>query len=240
MPVHNAEVAAVFEEMADLLEIKGSNPFRTRASRNAARTLRDLPREVGAMLDEGEDLTELPGIGEDLAAKIKEVVQTGTAAALEAHRKKVQKTLTELLRIPGIGPKWVKALYHDLGVRTLDQLQKAAQDGLVRSLQGFGEKTERYILSQLKERDGEEMRSQLAVATPTHEQSTLMANRPRSRYLERCSLLTKGKAWRYKNSGAAGESGSLLLCPLLPHSPHPSVAALTTPQFFAHAVACPK
>jgi DNA polymerase (family 10) len=165
MPVHNADVAAVFEEMADLLEIEGSNPFRIRAYRNAARTLRDLPREVGAMLGEGEDLTELPGIGEDLAGKIKEVVETGTAAMLEQHRKKVPKTLTELLRIPGIGPKRVKALYHDLGIRTLDQLQKAAQDGLVRSLHGFGGKTERYILDQLKARTGKEKRLQLAVAT---------------------------------------------------------------------------
>ncbi len=165
MPVHNADVAAVFEEIADLLEIEGSNPFRIRAYRNAARTLRDLPREVGAMLDEGEDLTELPGIGEDLAGKIKEIVETGTATALEEHRKKVPKTLTELLRIPGIGPKRVKALYRDLGIRTLDQLQKAAQEGRVRSIQGFGEKTERYILDQLKTRTGEEKRFQLAVAT---------------------------------------------------------------------------
>ena len=165
MPVHNADVAAVFEEIADLLEIEGSNPFRIRAYRNAARTLRGLPREVGAMLDEGEDLTELPGIGEDLAGKIKEIVETGTATALEEHRKKVPKTLTELLRIPGIGPKRVKTLYRDLGIRTLDQLQKAAQDGRVRSIQGFGEKTERYILDQLKKRAGEEKRFQLAVAT---------------------------------------------------------------------------
>jgi len=164
MPVHNADVAAVFEEIADLLEIEGSNPFRIRAYRSAARTLRDLPREVAAMLDEGEDLTELPGIGEDLAAKIKEIVETGTAAALEEHRNKVPKTLTELLRIPGIGPKRVKALYRDLGIRTLAQLQKAAQDGRVRSLQGFGEKTERYILDQLKARTGEETRFNLAVA----------------------------------------------------------------------------
>ena len=165
MPVHNADVAAVFEEMADLLEIEGSNPFRIRAYRNAARTLRDLPREVGAMLDEGEDLTELPGIGEDLAAKIKEIVETGTTTALEEHRKKVPKTLTELLRIPGIGPKRVKALYHDLGIRTLDQLQKAAQNGLVRLLHGFGDKTERYILDQLKTRTGEEKRFKSAFAT---------------------------------------------------------------------------
>ncbi len=164
MPVHNADVAAVFEEMADLLEIEGS-PFRIRAYRNAVRTLHDLSREVGVMLGEGEELTELPGIGEDLAAKIKEVVETGTATALEEHRKKVPKTITELLRIPGIGPKRVKALYHDLGIRTLDQLQKSAQNGLIRSLHGFVGKTERYILAQLKERAGEEQRFQLGVAT---------------------------------------------------------------------------
>jgi DNA polymerase (family 10) len=165
MPVHNADIAAVFDEIADLLEIEGANRFRIRAYRNAAHTLRDLPQEVAEMLDKGEDLTELPGIGEDLAAKIKEIVETGTAAALEEHRKAVPATLTELLRIPGIGPKRVKALYHDLGIRTLEQLQKAAQEGRVKGLQGFGEKTERHILDQLKARVSEERRFKLAVAT---------------------------------------------------------------------------
>ena len=165
MPVHNADIAADFDELADLLEIEGANPFRIRAYRNAARTLRDLPRDVAAMLDKGEDLTELPGIGKDLAAKIKEIVETGTAAMLEEHRKTVPATLTELLKIPGVGPKRVKALYHDLGIRTLDQLQKAAQEGLVRALQGFGEKTERHILDQLKASTGEPKRFKLAIAT---------------------------------------------------------------------------
>lgn len=165
MPVHNADIAAVFDEIADILEIEGANPFRIRAYRNGARTLRDLPGEVATMLDKGEDLTELPGIGEDLAAKIKEIVKTGTAAMLEEHRKTVPATLTALLRIPGLGPKRVKALYHDLGIRTVDQLHKAAQDGRVRALQGFGEKTERHILDQLKAKTGEAKRFQLAVAT---------------------------------------------------------------------------
>lgn len=165
MPVHNADVAAVFDELADLLDIEGANPFRIRAYRNAARTLRDLPGEVSAMLAKGEDLTELPGIGEDLAAKIKEIVETGTAASLEAHRKKVPSSLTDLLRIPGIGPKRVKALYRDLGIRTVEQLQKAAREGRVRGLQGFGDKTEQHILEQLKARTSSEKRFKLAVAT---------------------------------------------------------------------------
>ena len=165
MPVHNADIAADFDELADLLEIEGANPFRIRAYRNAARTLRDLPTDVAAMLDQGEDLTELPGIGKDLAAKIKEIVETGTAAMLEEHRKTVPATLTELLKIPGIGPKRVKALYHHLGIRTLDQLQKAVEEGRVKGLKGFGEKSERYIRIHLKARTGEEKRFKLAIAT---------------------------------------------------------------------------
>ena len=164
MPVHNADIAAVFDEIADLLEIEGANQFRIRAYRNAARTLRDLPRDASSMLTKGEDLTELPGIGEDLAAKIKEIVETGTAAMLEEHHKTVPATLTELLRIPGLGPKRVKALYHELGIQTLDQLQKAAQEGRVRALEGFGEKTERHILDQLKAKVSKEKRLQLAIA----------------------------------------------------------------------------
>mgnify|MGYP000979018731 CR=1 FL=1 len=103
MTVHNADVAAIFEEFADLLEIEGANPFRVRAYRFAARTLRDLSVEAATMVAQGEDLTNLPGIGQDLAGKITEILATGTLAALEAQRKKVPATLTELLRIPGIG-----------------------------------------------------------------------------------------------------------------------------------------
>jgi len=96
MPVHNADIAAVFDEVADLLEIEGENRFRIRAYRNAARTLRDLQHEVATMVEKGEPLTDLPGIGEDLARKIKEIVETGTTVILEEHRKRVPGTLTEL------------------------------------------------------------------------------------------------------------------------------------------------
>ena len=166
MTVHNAEVATAFEEMADLLEIEGANPFRVRAYRFAARTLRDLPAEVGEMVAKGEDLTSLPGIGDDLAGKIKEILATGTAAALEAQRKRVPATLTELLRIPGLGPKRVKTLAHELKIRSLSELQTAAQAGRVRTLSGFGEKTEQHILDALATRLAEAPRVQRAVAIP--------------------------------------------------------------------------
>jgi DNA polymerase (family 10) len=169
MTVHNAEVATAFEEMADLLEIEGANPFRVRAYRFAARTLRDLPAEVGEMVAKGEDLTSLPGIGDDLAGKIKEILATGTAAAIEAQRKRVPATLTELLRIPGLGPKRVKRLAHELKIRSLSELQTAAQAGRVRTLAGFGEKTEQHILDALATRLAEAPRVQRAVAIPSAE-----------------------------------------------------------------------
>ena len=164
MPVHNADIAAIFDEIADLLEIEGDNPFRVRAYRVAARTLRDLDRDVAVMVAEGEDLTELPGIGEDLASKIKEIVETGTAAMLEEHRKKMPATLTSLLKIPGLGPKRVQTLYHKLGIRTLEDLRNAAQGGRVRTLQGFGARTEQHILEYLQARTGEAKRFTLATA----------------------------------------------------------------------------
>ena len=89
------------------------------------------------MIAQGEDVTELPGIGEDLASKIKEIVETGTAVLLEEHRKKVPATLTNLLKIPGLGPKRVQTLYHKLGLRTLDDLRNAAQEGSVKTSKGL-------------------------------------------------------------------------------------------------------
>ena len=163
MSVHNADIAACFEEMADLLDIEGANPFRIRAYRNAAHTLLDLSQDVAVMIEKGEDLTALPGIGADLAEKIKEFVSTGTAAVLEEHRKTVPPTLRELLRIPGLGPKRVHTLYHRLGIRTRDELRQAAEDGRVRSLHGFGETTERHLLDHLRVRQ-KETRFKLAVA----------------------------------------------------------------------------
>ena len=146
MPVHNADIAALFEEIADRLEIQGANPFRIRAYRNAARTLGELPQEARALLEKGGDLTRLPGIGDDLAAKIQEIVGTGRCSLLERLRRELPPAVTELLRIPGLGPKRVKALYHDLEVQTVEQLYRAARDGLIRALPGFGEKTELNIL----------------------------------------------------------------------------------------------
>ncbi len=146
MAIHNEDVAAIFDEIADLLEIEEANPFRVRAYRNAARTVRGLGRELSELLAEGMDLTALAGIGKELAAKIQEILETGTAAALEKLHKKVPASLEELLKIPGLGPKRVKALYQALGIENLEQLEQAARAGRLRELSGFGAKTEQHIL----------------------------------------------------------------------------------------------
>ena len=146
MPVHNADIAAVFEEIADLLEIQGANPFRIRAYRNAARTVGEYGRDITVLLAAGEDPTRLPGIGEDLAAKMREIAATGRCALLDRLRLELPPAITELLHIPGLGPKRVRALWHDLDVQTLEQLYRAARDGRIRQLAGFGEKSELKIL----------------------------------------------------------------------------------------------
>ena len=102
MPVVNATISAVFDEIADLLDIQGANPFRVRAYRNAARTVGDLGTDVKILTEQGTALTDIPGIGEDLANKINEIVETGRCAFLEKQRKEVPPAVTALLRVPGL------------------------------------------------------------------------------------------------------------------------------------------
>ena len=164
MPIHNADIAAIFAELAELLEIGQANPFRIRAYRNAARVVGELGREVGAMVARGEDLTELPGIGDDLAGKMREIVDTGKCRALEKLHAELPPAITDLLHIPGLGPKRVRTLWHDLDIQTIEQLARAAQDGRIRSLPGFGAKTEANILQAVAAHLSKARRFKLATA----------------------------------------------------------------------------
>jgi DNA polymerase (family 10) len=164
MPVHNADISAIFEEIADLLEIQGANPFRIRAYRNAARTLSEYPQELQQLVEKGESLPHLPGIGADLAGKITEIASSGRCSMLQRLRQELPPAITELLKIPGLGPKRVKTLYHDLDVQTLQQLHRAAKDGRIRALHGFGEKTEHNILQAVQAHANESRRFKLALA----------------------------------------------------------------------------
>ena len=164
MPVVNADVAAVFNQIADLLEVQGANPFRIRAYRNAARTVSELGGSLAEMLQRGEDLDALPGIGPDLAGKIAEIVASGTCEQLERLRKEVPPAITELLAIPRLGPRRVQALQHELGVETLAQLLSAAREGRISQVQGFGPKMEQQILQAAAARLTQERRFKLGVA----------------------------------------------------------------------------
>ncbi len=164
MPVHNAEIAAVFEEIADLLEIHNENPFRVRAYRNAARTLQGLGVGISELLARGEDLTELPGIGTDLAARITEIATTGKCRLLATLHRQIPHSVTEMLKIRGLGPKRVRALYQELDVQNLEQLARAARDGRIHTLPGFGVKTEQAILDAVTRQVTEQPRMKLAVA----------------------------------------------------------------------------
>ncbi len=166
MPILNPDIVHIFDEIADLLEIEDANPFRVRAYRNAARLLQGLSSDVKTMVEAGEDLTELPGIGDDLAKKIIEIVTTGHCSFLEKLEKQTPPALTELLKVPGLGPKRVKALWHELDVETVDQLTRAAREGRIRSVPGFGEKTETRILEALQAQIAAVPRFPIAIAAP--------------------------------------------------------------------------
>ncbi len=150
MPIHNADIAQRFTEMANLLEIKGDNPFRIRAYRNAAQVIEDSADELATLVATDKDLSELAGIGQELAAKIAEIVASGTCAALEKLRGTLPPHITDLLTLPGLGPKRVRTLYQKLDIGDLDALRQAAEGGRIRELPGLGEKTEQHILEALK------------------------------------------------------------------------------------------
>ena len=150
MSVQNAEVAAMFDQTADLLEIKGENQFRVRAYRRAARTIGGLPQSVRSMLAVETDLSELPGIGKDLAHKIADIVKTSRFELLESLKKKLPGEVGEMAALPGLGPKRIKLLYDKLKVRTLADLRRAIGTGRIHKLHGFGEATETKLAAALK------------------------------------------------------------------------------------------
>jgi DNA polymerase (family 10) len=144
--MENIQIAKTFEEVADLLEIQGANPFRVRAYRNAARTISTLGTPVETMLKgDGRALEELSGIGADLAGKIARMCRTGELPLLTQLTHKTPESLVAMLRIPGVGPKRAKLIYRKLGVKTLAELERAARAGRLCELPGMGKLLEQAI-----------------------------------------------------------------------------------------------
>jgi DNA polymerase (family 10) len=146
----NLSIARVLGEIGDLLEIKSENPFKIRAYRNAADTIAHLGTPVADMTL--EDRRAIPGIGKDLAARIGELVETGSTAFHQQLLQEFPPTVLDLLRLQGVGPKTVALLYQGLGIRSLEDLEQAAKDGRIRGLKGMGAKKETLILKALEER----------------------------------------------------------------------------------------
>ncbi|RLS33970.1 MAG: DNA polymerase/3'-5' exonuclease PolX [Planctomycetota bacterium] len=146
----NADVAALFEHLADLLEYEGENQFRIRAYRSAARTIAAETESLAAIRHSTtRSLADLEGIGRDLAGKIETILESGRLPALDELSARVPAVVFDLFRIPGLGPKKVRQLVQSLGIDSLDGLEAACRAGLVRGMRGFGEKTEASILKNL-------------------------------------------------------------------------------------------
>jgi DNA polymerase (family X) len=143
----NAQIADVFEQVADLLDFKGENPFRVRAYRNGARAIRNLTRSVASIVDEQpQQLLEIEGIGKAVAEKCEVLIRTGELPQLKELQAEIPAGVLTIMRVPGVGPKKAAALYEHLNVSSLDELKQACEAGRVRTLKKFGAKTEEAIL----------------------------------------------------------------------------------------------
>lgn len=142
--MHNQDVARIFNEIADILEIQGDNPFRIRAYRRAAQNIEGLASDITGITE--EELQKIPGIGRDLAEKIREYASSGRISQYETLKKEVSPGLLRILSVPGLGPKTAKLLFEKLGIKGIDDLEKKARSGKLRGLPGIQAKTEENIL----------------------------------------------------------------------------------------------
>src|SRR5664279_1445368 len=145
------QVAEVLVNIATLLELKGENPFKTRAYQNAARTIEALTEPLDKLIAEAR-LGDIKGIGEALQQKITELVTTGKLQYYEELKASIPPGMVAMLDIPGLGPKKIKALHDELGLETVEQLEQACKDGKIAGLKGFGEKTQTNILEGINRR----------------------------------------------------------------------------------------
>ncbi len=171
----NSEIAEQFELLADLLEITGANPFRVRAYRSAARTIDGLASSVADLLKSPDfELTSLEGIGKDLAEKIAATVELGVLPALAEMQGEVPAGVVKMLKIPGLGPKKVAALWKELGVTTLEDLKAAGENDQISQLKGFGKKTQQSILEGLLQ--VEEAGKRVLISIARHAAETIAAD----------------------------------------------------------------
>ena len=147
--MNNTEVAKILEEIAELMEIKGDNPFKIRAYYNGSRIVEGLGQDINQVAAEGK-LREIKGIGEGLAATISELLKKNKSGVHEELKKSLPRGILDILRIPGLGPKKAKVIFDELGVKSISQLETACRKNKVAKLARFGEKTQTNILEAIK------------------------------------------------------------------------------------------
>jgi DNA polymerase (family 10) len=189
--METARIAQILDEMGTILEVKGENPFRCRAYHNAAQALSNLPSDLREMIADGS-LAEVAGIGETMYAKIVQLATTGNLPAFDKLRKEMPSGILALLRIPGLGPKKIKALREALEIESLADLRAAAEGGKIAGLKGFGAKTEANILEGiafLEKSGGRVLQSEaLALVAPIFER---VRNHPNVIRAEVCGSLRR-------------------------------------------------
>ncbi len=164
MPIHNNDISEILRKTADLLEIEGADEFRVRSYRQAANSVENITDNLAEKVKDGEDLTKISDVGESIADKIKEIVNTGSLQQLEEIKERVPEELSKLLNLEGIGPERTKELHEELGIETLDELKKAVENKEVRELEGMGKKVEDKISQELQRKRDQETRTLFARA----------------------------------------------------------------------------
>ncbi len=188
----NQDIAKAFNEIADLLEIKGENPFRIRAYRRAAQNIESLGRDIADMSE--DEMIRIPGIGKDLAGKIREFVEKGRIERLEELRKEVSPGLTEIMTVPGVGPKTAKVIFEELGISNIEELEVAARQGRLQGLPGIKRKTEENILRGIEMLKRGRERQPLGKVLPLAEE--IVARLKRVRSVRKISLAGSLRRWK--------------------------------------------
>lgn len=207
MTVQNTDIATMLNKVADLLEIEGENPFKVRAYRTAAQTIATWPQSLAERVAEEKKVPHLPGVGESIAGKIQEILQTGHLSLLEKLEQELPGELISLVALPGLGPKRAKQLYQQLGIQNLSDLAQAVQAQRIRQLPGFGVKTEEHLREELKRHAVSEKRIKLSEAEQTAT--------PLCQYLKQLSgvdqVIVAGSYRRRKET--VGDLDILITCP---------------------------
>jgi DNA polymerase (family 10) len=141
--MHNREIAAIFAELADFLDVDGANAFRVRAYRDAARVIGGMSESLADLVATGADLTELPNVGEAIAGKIRTIVETGLLLQLEEAGSRIPPALSEIMKLEGMGPKRMRTLSQGLGIATLEDLRRAVEGQRVRGFRASGRRPKR-------------------------------------------------------------------------------------------------